>query len=317
MVPLHEKPPASPSPEHKSSRGHNILVRKIEESDFEEASELLGRLIGYPREYFIELFRRMTKLPPVVGYPKYGRALVSNGRIVGAIVLIFSARTREGAPLVRCHVTGWGVETAFKPFAALFFARDLAHKHVTYLNLSACWSPHTIPIIEAQGFARHSNGEYLSVPALEFSAPTREVTIVSGESLPSGSVDASDRNLLLDHSSYGCISLWCLTAERAYPFVFRPRLFKRVLPGVQLIYCSDVADFVRFAGPIGRYLARRGRYIVRIDANGPIPGLIGVYQHGVDCRYYKGPKPRLGDLSYTHLAMCDYVPRKKLPSTLM
>src|SRR5271156_3461510 len=113
MVPLHEKPPASPSPGHKSTGGHNLLVREIEESDFEEASELLGRHIGYPRGYFIELFRRMTKLQPVAGYPKYGRALVSNGRIVGAIVLISSARTREGVRVVRCHVTGWAVETAF------------------------------------------------------------------------------------------------------------------------------------------------------------------------------------------------------------
>jgi hypothetical protein len=311
-VPLHERPLASVSPEAPTTSGRNLLVRKIEQSDFEEVSKLLGQHIGYPTGYFMELLQRMTKLPAVGNYPKYGRALVSEGKIVGAIVLIFSTRIRDAVSVVRCHVTGWAVEPEFNPLAALFFARDLAHKDVTYLNLSAGWSPHTVPIIEAQGFARYSDGEFFSIPALEFSAPKHnKVTVISGESLPNRPFEASDRELLLDHSSYGCISLWCLTSERAYPFVFRPRRFKRIVPGAQLIYCSDIADFVRFAGPIGRYLARRGNCVIRIDANGPIPGLIGVYQHGVDCRYCKGPKPRVGDLSYTHLAMCDYIPRKK------
>jgi hypothetical protein len=287
-------------------------VRKIEKSDFEEVSKLLGQHIGYPTSYFMELLQRMTKLLAVGNYPKYGRALVYDGKIVGAIVLIFSSRIRETVPVVRCHVTGWAVEPEFNPLAALFFARDLAHKDVTYLNLSARWSPRTVPIIEAQGFVRYSDGQFFSVPAL-FSVPSgNKVTIVSGESLPNAPFEASDRQLLLDHSSFGCTSLWCLTPERAYPFVFRPRLFKRIVPGAQLVYCSDITDFVRFARPIGRYLARRGKYVIRIDANGPIPGLIGIYQDDVDCRYCKGPKPRLGDLSYTHLAMCDYIPRKKL-----
>jgi hypothetical protein len=313
MVPLPERPVASASAQLPTTGGRSLLFREIERSDFEEVSELLGRRIGYPRDYFLELLQRMTTLPVVAGRPRYGRVLSFDGKIVGAILLIFSARMREAVSVVRCHVTGWAVEPAFKSLAALFFARDLAHKDVTYLNLSARWSPHTIPIIEAQGFVRYSDGEFLSIPALQFSAPDRNKgTIVSGESLPSTSFEATDRKLLLDHSSYGCISLWCLTPERAYPFVFRRRLFKRIVPGAQLIYCSDIADFVRFAGPIGRYLARRGNYVVRIDASGPIPGLIGVYQNGVDCRYYKGPKPRLGDLSYTHLAMCDYLPRKKM-----
>jgi hypothetical protein len=54
-----------------------------------------------------------------------------------------------------------------------------------------------------------------------------------------------------------------------------------------------------------------GRIVVRIDSNGPIPRLVGKFQEGKDCRYYKGSKPRLGDLAYTHLAMCAYVHRKR------
>ncbi len=110
----------------------------------------------------------------------------------------------------------------------------------------------------------------------------------------------SEQDILQRHAEHGCISLWCETAGRAYPFVFRPRLVKRAIPCAQLIYCRDVADFVRFAGPIGRYLARRGKPFVIIDSNGAIPGLIGTFRPGSMAKYFKGPqRPRLGDLAYT------------------
>ena len=100
------------------------------------------------------------------------------------------------------------------------------------------------------------------------------------------------------------MSLWCITKERAYPFVFVPRVFKGLVPGVQLIYCRDIEDLVRFAGPLGRYLALRGKLVISIDSNGPIAGLIGKYIEGKSPRFFKGPAPpRLGDISYTQAAM--------------
>ena len=71
-----------------------------------------------------------------------------------------------------------------------------------------------------------------------------------------------------------------------------------------MIYCADLGDLVRFAGPIGRYLARRGWPLVIIDANGPIAGLTGIFRHGSMAKYFKGPqRPRLGDLAYTEYAL--------------
>jgi hypothetical protein len=37
--------------------------------------------------------------------------------------------------------------------------------------------------------------------------------------------------------------------------------------------------------------------------------LIGKYIDGMEPRYYKGPKPRLGDLSYTQAVMCPHLRR--------
>jgi hypothetical protein len=86
--------------------------------------------------------------------------------------------------------------------------------------------------------------------------------------------------------------------------VFRPRIFKGAVPCAQLIYCHSIDDFARFAGPIGRWLALRGRPLVIVDANGPVPGLLGKYFEGVMPKYFKGPsQPRLGDLAYTETAI--------------
>ena len=73
---------------------------------------------------------------------------------------------------------------------------------------------------------------------------------------------------------------------------------------MQLIYCRDVQDFVRFAGPLGRYLALRGRSLVIVDSNAPIAGLAGVFRPGRMPKYFRGPeRPRLGDLAFTEHAM--------------
>ena len=86
--------------------------------------------------------------------------------------------------------------------------------------------------------------------------------------------------------------------------MFRTRLVKSAIPCAQLIYCRDIADFVRFAGPIGRFLALRGRPLVIVDANGPIAGVAGTYRRGTAPKYFRGPlRPRLGDLAYTEYAL--------------
>ena len=62
-------------------------------------------------------------------------------------------------------------------------------------------------------------------------------------------------------------------------------------------YCSDLSDLVRCAGPIGRYLAARGRFFMPVDANGPLRGMVGKYLAGKMPKYFRGPdRPRLGDL---------------------
>ena len=210
--------------------------------------------------------------------------------------------TANGMVARRCNLSSWYVEPRFRTYAPMLVSHAVRHKDVTYTNVSS--APHTRPTIEAQGFSRYSEGIFVAVPALQgpFGGPAVEVFDVRHK--PQVDFDPWDLEILQRHAAYGCISLWCATSERAYPFVFRRRLVKRFVPCAQLIYCGDVGDFVRFAGPVGRALMRYGRPLVLIDANGPIPGLLGWFGQGKMPKYFKGPhRPRLGDLAYTEYAL--------------
>jgi hypothetical protein len=284
-----------------SSALPDIRCRQIEDGDVAAVAALLTR--GFPSrggEFWRHALEQLTQRDPPDGLPKYGYLLESAGAPVGLILLICAAMSVDGTFAPRCNLSSWYVEPAFRAYAPMLVAQALRHKEVTYTNVSA--APHTWPIIEAQGFRRYSNGIFVALPALAFGGA--KVDVFDALHKPSVSFERFDQETLTQHAAHGCISLWCVGAERAYPFVFRPRLAKGFVPCAQLIYCRDIADFGRFAGPIGRYLVRRGRPVVIVDANDPIPGLVGVFRRGSMPKYYKGPqRPRLGDLAYTEYAI--------------
>ena len=280
-----------------------LRCRQIDEADIGAVASLLAR--GFPahnRRFWLDAFAQLTRheLPP--GLPKYGYLLESNGIVVGAILLICSTMPTGAAVATRCNLSSWYVDPPFRAYAPILVSRALRHKNVTYTNVSS--APHTRPIIEAQGFSRYSDGIFIAVPMFQglFGGPKTAVFELPRQ--PELGFDRFDQDILLQHAAHGCISLWCATSERAYPFVFRPRMVRGCIPCAQLIYCRDIGDFVRLAGPIGRVLARHGRPFVIVDANAPIPGLLGWFSRGNMPKYFKGPqRPRLGDLAYTEHAL--------------
>jgi hypothetical protein len=280
-----------------------LRCRQIEAADIEAVASLLAR--GFPvhdREFWLKAFAQLARHQPPAGLPKYGYLLAMGGEVLGALLLICSTIRTGGGAITRCNLSSWYVDPEFRAYAPMLVARAIRHKDVTYTNVSP--APHTRPIIEAQGFSRYSDGVFVAITALNGLFGGRRAEVIEAVEHPDIPCDPFDREVLLQHAALGCDSLWCVASGQASPFVFRPRLVKGRIPCAQLIYCRDVADFVRFATPIGRFLARRGKFFVVIDANGPIPGLVGWFQRGKMPKYYKGPqRPRLGDLAYTEYAL--------------
>jgi hypothetical protein len=280
-----------------------IRCRQIEQGDAPAVAELLTR--GFPnrnRQFWYHALDQLARREPPPDLPKYGYLLETDGVLIGAILLICSAMRVGGTLAPRCNLSSWYVEPAFRAYAPLLVSQALRNKEATYLNVSA--APHTWPIIEAQGFSRYSEGIFICFPALSGASSGGKVDVIEAHRQPAMSADPFEQEVLVQHVEHGCVSLWCVTSEGAYPFVFRPRLVKGFVPCAQLIYCRDIADFARFAGPLGRYLAFRRRPIVIVDSNGPIPGLVGIFRRGSKPKYFRGPqRPRLGDLAYTEYAI--------------
>jgi len=280
-----------------------LRCRQISDADVDAVAALLSR--GFPvhdRPFWDQAMAQLAGREPPPGLPKYGYLLASNDTAVGAILLICSTLREDGSAAVRCNLSSWYVEPSFRAYAPLLVSQALKHENVTYLNVSA--APHTRPIIEAQGFLRYSDGIFVAVPAMQELLRGPAAKVFDANQRPQVPFNPSDRDMLLQHAALGCLGLWCATSERAYPFVFRPRMVRRIVPCVQMIYCPDVDTFVRFAGPVGRALLRHGWPFVLIDANAPIPGLVGWYNRGKMPKYFKGPqRPRLGDLAYTETAL--------------
>jgi hypothetical protein len=279
-----------------------IRARQICETDIPAVADLLASgLRRLSRQSWLRVLACLTERPTPAGLPKYGYLLESD-RVVGVILQIFSSLRGGDTSPIRCNVSSWYVEPPFRIYANLLAAKALSHQNVTYLNITP--APHTLPLLEAQGYSQYSKGIFVAAPALQLRSRTEDVRVARAEAHVPAHAEQFEHELLLEHAKYGCMSLWCETAERAYPFVFRPRVLKGVAAFAQLVYCRDVDDFVRFAGPVGRFLALRGRPFVLIDSNGPIPGLVGKYLNGKMQKYFKGPAPpRLGDLAYTEAAM--------------
>jgi hypothetical protein len=283
-----------------------IRCREIGEADIDRVADLLTRgFAGRSRDYWMQGLRRQATRDVPQGYPRFGYMLDNDGAPVGVLLLLYSLRDSGGETTVHCNLSSWYVEPAHRNYAPMLTKIAQRHSEVTYFNISpAIW---TWPIIEAQGFRSYCRGLFFSVPALSRTEPGATVEIVPADATAIDGVAGGDVELLTRHAAYGCLSLVCRTERGVLPFVFLPMRIRQgwiAPPAMQLIYCHDVADFVACAGAIGRLLLRQGMLSVLLDANGKVPGLVGLYTEKRGRKYFKGPRrPRLADLTDTELVL--------------
>jgi hypothetical protein len=280
--------------------------REIQESDLEATADLLTRgFVHRSREYWMRGLRRQSARSLPEGSPRYGYLLESEGKPVGCLLLIYSTKMIDGNTATCCNVSSWYVDAEFRNYAALFASMTQKRKDITYFNVTPAVP--TWPILEAQGFKTYCRGLYFSLPVLSRRGGGMQVEAVAPDTAAIPGMPDDELAMLKRHAGYGCLSLVCRTAKEPIPFIFFPLRKRRgiiPLPVLQLGFCREITDYVRCAGAIGRYLLRRGRPIVILDANGPIADLAGLYSEARGRKYFKGPaRPRLGDLADTELAI--------------
>jgi hypothetical protein len=289
-----------------------VGCRPIRETDIGPLIELL--IEGFPARTAANwalAMQRLAQREAPAPYPRFGYLLEVDDAPVGVILLIFSTQRDERGLHVRCNISSWYVKYLYRGYASLLSKAAIRHKEVTYTNISAV--AETWPIIEAQGFTRYTSGQIAAFPALSPWAANSCVRQFQAAEDYGPTLSKEERNLLTAHLNYGCLAYVVMENGKANPFVFLPRrinllprrINRGIVPALQLVYCRDVRDFVRLAGPIGRALARRGMLLVVLDAPGRLPGLVGKYfpDRG-HRRYFKGTEPpRIGDLTYSELVL--------------
>jgi hypothetical protein len=284
-----------------------IRCREIAETDLDAVAELLTRgFVGRSRDYWIQGLRRQAERQVPNGYPRFGYMIDNNGVPAGVLLLLYTKRSDGAESNIYCNLSSWYVEPAFRNYAPMLTKIAQKNKEVTYINISpATW---TWPIIETQGFSPYCSGLFFSVPALSRVGAGMTVETVTPNTKAIAGLCAGDVEMLTRHAGYGCLSLVCRTTNGdALPFILSPVRIRRgwiAPPAMQLIYCRDIAGYVRCAGAIGRLLLRQGKIAVLLDSNGPVVGMAGFFSKARGRKYFKGPhRPQLADLTDTELVL--------------
>lgn len=282
-----------------------ILRRRvIEEDDLDAVVALLASgFSAHPADWWRRGLERMRLRASPHGYPRYGRLLEFDGRVVGALLTIYvEMPDGTGETFVRCNLSSWHVEPAFAGHAPLLLGAALRDRSVTTINITP--AAHTQPIIEAQGFRSYTAGSLATVPALAHRGGRGRVhRLATLDDVP----DLSDAGILADHVALGCLCFVVEAEDGAHPFVFSaPRQLRRLLPATQLLYCRDISAYVRFARALGAVLLRHGAVLALVDGVRRLPGVPGRLVNTQQNKYVVGPHPpRPGDLAYTELAVFD------------
>jgi hypothetical protein len=280
-----------------------LKVREIRPADLNAVARLLNKGFSFRSiNYWLRGLNRHAGRPRPANYPEFGYCLDNGGVPVGVILLLFSEARAGAETIVRCNVSSWYVEPAFRAFSSMMVKLAIKDKNVTYFNITP--APHTWSTVEAQGFSAYCNGQIYGAPALSRSVRGARVELFSDDEA-AGLTDY-ESDLLRQHAGFGCLSLIVREGVDAHPFVFQKHRVKGLVPVYRLLYCRQIDDLQRFAGNVGRFLARRGGLLVRFDANGPMSGILGWYTERRGRKYAKGPhSPRLGDLAFTEAALFD------------
>jgi hypothetical protein len=283
-------------------QAERIRCRQIAADDLDALAHLLTE--GFPDRriaYWRSALKALQERETLEGYPRFGYLLQAGDAIVGVILLIFTTVKHDPRQPVRCNVSSWYVAPAYRLHASAMISAALRFKGVTYLNISP--APHTWPILEAQGYRRYTQGQVLSLPALSVAGLGARVRRYD-PARDDASLSPVEAGLMRDHAARGCMAVVCRRGGAVIPLVFmrRPTRYGPIV--MQLTYCRDTADFIKNAGPIGRFLTRRGAAMVLCDGEGPIAGLIGRFLKDRSPKYFRGDdRPRLNDLAYTEAVL--------------
>jgi hypothetical protein len=281
-------------------------VCELTDAHLEQVVNLLTEGFAVPRAYWENAIERLRQHPTSTGMPKYGYGLEQDHVLVGVLLMIATSVTIEGQEHIRCNLSSWYVQPAYRHMASILAQRPLKHRQATMFNVSP--ARHTWPILEAQGFTRVSSGRMACMPLLSGREQRAKAHGFRSDAHYANALSPEEIAMLSDHDSYGCLTMIIETADGGcQPFIFGQQRRYGFLPVAHLVYCRDIDQFIAHAKVIGKFLRRHGYLIVLVDALGPVRGLIGRFMKDRPCyRRGKDDQIRLGDVAYSEQVLFGY-----------
>jgi hypothetical protein len=127
------------------------------------------------RSFWRQAVERLAERTPPAGYPRFGYVLESDGRLLGALLVIASEFAEAGRSSIRCNVSSWYVAPEFRLYAPMLAQQVLRRREATYVNVSA--RKQTWPLLEAQGCIAFARGSAIALPLLARTRGPARVTL--------------------------------------------------------------------------------------------------------------------------------------------
>src|SRR5215472_4254142 len=200
----------------------SIRRREIGAGDIDRVADLLTR--GFPTrtlDFWHRALARLSEHQTPPGYPRYGYLLECDGTPIGVTLTIYSSTIVAGRARIRCSMSSWYVDPAFRVYGGQLTSPIFQQKEVTFVNITP--DPTTFPVLEAMGYRRYCRGRFLAVPALSASPHGVRVEIAAPGGSAGGDLSPFEMQLLSDHRNYDCISVVCGAGDSRHPFVFQPQ----------------------------------------------------------------------------------------------
>jgi hypothetical protein len=275
-----------------------MLIREIADDDLDAVRGLLVE--GFPQRsvgYWTRGLANLSALRPVEGFPRYGYLVDADDAPQGVLLTITSNR---GLNRARTNLSSWYVRKRYRQSAVAILAHALKLQNTTFINPSP--ADHIVPILEALGFVPYTAGLVAFDVRTAMRGPSSRGAVRRVGTGDLAGLSETEGDIVADHLRMGCDVLRLETGGRAGLLIHRRKLIKRSVPSSQVIL-TDPDLLAELAGPVMRALASRGSLVALCDVDRIGEPTFGrVFRRGI--RYFKGgDAPRVGDLSYSELAV--------------
>ncbi|WP_167858698.1 acetoacetate--CoA ligase [Methylobacterium nonmethylotrophicum] len=297
----------------RGERGHSSThpeerpeVRPVRDEDVEAICRLLQEGFGSgnvgPGDW-----RRLFERPWASSVPTTGFVLTMGSEIVGFLGTLYSQRPLDEEGACVCNLTSWYVRPGYRGQGSLLLAAATRDKSVTYTTLTP--GPETTAMVEALNFLPLKMRRFflpglnlgtLRAGSLRFDDDPRTIRSLLSE---------VDQRIFDDHAAYDLLHLVVReNGEQTYLILKRRRVravWSVLVPGSELLYCSNPGLLVRHFERIKLAILMRQRAVVFAADEGFVPATIRAARKARGNRYRNslaGTAPEL-DLLYSELVL--------------